>query len=84
MFAVSISTALLALGVSNASFAQQSQRLTPYQECVRTCQAFSDGPGYELRACVTRCESKKAAPGASFREMEQYALRCKYEPSLCQ
>lgn len=54
--------------------------------CVQTCQAYST-PGYELRACVARCsENAKSSLPASMtpKQREAFALRCQYEPSLCQ
>lgn len=27
--------------------------------CIEACRAFIDQPGWELRACMTRCESQR-------------------------
>ncbi len=27
--------------------------------CIEACQAFIDQPGWELRACVTKCQEQK-------------------------
>ena len=64
-----------------------AQESFDYKACVETCVAYADGPGYELRSCLARCEEKRSEfEGAAlgFRESEIHALRCQYEPSLCQ
>lgn len=49
-----ISLLLMSL-IASAQTSTNDQVSTPYQMCVESCQAWTKGPGWELRQCLDEC-----------------------------